>query len=172
VRRRPVVRRRSGLNKAGTPRGSRGRSGAATWSRGLSRGRRGRRLGRRMRRRASLTLRRSLVRNSQRSSKLQGRTTVGCPRRMLTASRPGLGFGLYSPRGHLPGRRRQLVEGTRAGRWGVLKSVGAQRCRAHRGVGSMGTSLYLGTPARPDWVHGRPLGVRVAVGRGILPPCD
>jgi Protein of unknown function (DUF3046) len=24
----------------------------------------------------------------------------------------------------------------------------------------MGTSLYLGTFARPDWVHGRPLGVR------------
>ena len=25
----------------------------------------------------------------------------------------------------------------------------------------MGTSLYLGTPVRPDWVHGPPLGVRV-----------
>jgi len=95
-----------------------------------------------MRRRASLTSPRSLVRSLRRSSRLRGRTTVGCPRGTLTASR--LGFGLYSPRGHLPGQRRQLVVGTRAGRWGI-----PQRCRDSQRCGLDGDESLPGDACTP-----------------------
>jgi len=61
------------------------------------------------------------------------RTTSVCPMRLPTASRLDLRFGSCSPRRHQLGRRRQLVEGTRAGRWEFLKGIGARK-----DVGSFG----------------------------------